>query len=101
MSSAHIQRRLAAILAADVVGFSRMMEIDEVGTVAALKERRKSVLEPLTAQHRGRIFKVTGDGVLVSPALSMRCNAPLIFSAIWPRPISAILKIATLCSASG
>jgi adenylate cyclase len=58
-------RRLAAILAADVVGYSRLMEADEAGTLAALKARRKEVLEPLVAQHHGRIFKVTGDGVLV------------------------------------
>ena len=60
-----IQRRLAAILAADVVGYSRLMEQDEAGTLAALKTRRKEVLETLVAKHQGRIFKVTGDGVLV------------------------------------
>src|SRR5215831_18503475 len=58
-------RRLAAILAADVVGYSRLMEQDEAGTLAMLKTRRKDVLEPLVARHHGRIFKVTGDGVLV------------------------------------
>jgi TolB-like protein/Tfp pilus assembly protein PilF len=60
-----MERRLAAILAADVVGYSRLMEQDEAGTLAALKTRRKEVLEPLVAKHQGRIFKVTGDGVLV------------------------------------
>jgi adenylate cyclase len=65
MTEERTQRRLAAILAADVVGFSRLMEADEAGTLAALKTRRKEVLEPLVAKHRGRIFKVTGDGVLV------------------------------------
>ncbi len=60
-----MQRKLAAILAADVVGYSRLMETDEAGTLAALKSRRKTVLEPLVARHRGRVFKVTGDGVLV------------------------------------
>jgi len=60
-----VQRRLAAILAADVVGYSRLMEQDEAGTLAALEARRKEVLEPLLAAHHGRIFKVTGDGVLV------------------------------------
>jgi TolB-like protein/class 3 adenylate cyclase len=59
------QRRLAAILAADVAGYSRLMEQDEVGTLATLKQRRKEVLEPLVARHQGRIFKVTGDGALV------------------------------------
>jgi class 3 adenylate cyclase len=58
-------RRLAAILAADVVGFSRLMEADEAGTLAVLKARRKEVLEPLVAKHKGRVFKVAGDGVLV------------------------------------
>src|SRR6185369_11684890 len=64
MSKERPQRRLAAILAADVVGYSRLMEQDEVGTLAALKQRRKDILDPLVAQHRGRIIKVMGDGVL-------------------------------------
>src|SRR5262245_22326723 len=59
------QRRLAAIMAADVVGYSRLMERDEGGTLAALKDRRKEVLEPLVAKYQGRVFKVVGDGVLV------------------------------------
>ncbi|RWP95736.1 adenylate/guanylate cyclase domain-containing protein [Mesorhizobium sp.] len=61
-----MERRLAAILAADVVGFSRLMEIDEAGTLATLKVRRKEILQPLVAKDRGRIFKVAGDGVLVA-----------------------------------
>src|SRR5262245_20514520 len=65
MAEEHIRRRLAAILAADVVGYSTLMEQDEAGTLAALKARRKKVLEPLVAKHQGRVFKVTGDGVLV------------------------------------
>ena len=60
-----MERRLAAILAADVVGYSRLMERDEAGTLAVLKSRRKEVLEPLVARHRGRIFKIAGDGALV------------------------------------
>jgi adenylate cyclase len=65
MAEEPAKRRLAAIVAADVVGYSRLMERDETGTFAALKTRRKEVLEPLVARHQGRIFKVTGDGVLV------------------------------------
>ncbi len=65
MGEERVQRRLAAILAADVVGYSRLMEADEVGTLATLKARRKEVLEPLVSKHQGRVFKVTGDGVLV------------------------------------
>lgn len=60
-----MERRLAAILAADVVGYSRLMEQDEARTMETLKSRRKELLEPLVAKHRGRIFKTTGDGVLV------------------------------------
>ena len=60
-----MERRLAAVLAADIVGYSRLMEQDEAGTLTALKTRRKDVLEPLVARYQGRVFKVTGDGVLV------------------------------------
>ena len=65
MAEERVHRRLAAILAADVVGYSRLMEQDESGTLASLKARRKEVLEPLVARHQGRVFKVTGDGVLI------------------------------------
>jgi adenylate cyclase len=60
-----MQRKLAAILAADVVGYSRLMAEDEAGTLAALRARRKEVLEPLVGRCRGRIFKLMGDGVFV------------------------------------
>ena len=59
------ERRLAAILAADVVGYSRLMGVDEVGTLQAVKAMRGAVLEPLIGGHRGRIVKTTGDGFLV------------------------------------
>jgi adenylate cyclase len=65
MAEERAQRRLAAILAADVVGYSRLMEQDEAGTLAALKARRQEILEPLVAEHKGRIVKLIGDGVLV------------------------------------
>ena len=65
MADERAQRRLAAILAADVLGYSRLMGADEEGTLAALKSRRKEVLEPVVARHRGRVFKIAGDGVLV------------------------------------
>jgi TolB-like protein len=65
MAEERVQRRLAAILAADVVGYSRLLEQDEAGTLAVLKERRKDILKPLVAEHHGRIVKVMGDGVLV------------------------------------
>jgi len=59
------QRKLAAILAADVVGYSRLMSEDEGGTLTALRARRKQVLEPLVASRHGRIFKLMGDGVFI------------------------------------
>ncbi|NLS08191.1 adenylate/guanylate cyclase domain-containing protein [Rhizobium sp. P32RR-XVIII] len=59
------QRRLAAIMAADVVGYSRLIEQHEAGTLAALRDRRRTVLTPLVTRHHGRIVKVMGDGVLV------------------------------------
>src|SRR5712692_6039388 len=65
MADERVQRRLAAILFADVVGYSRLIEQDETGTLAALKERRSNILAPLVAHHQGRIVKVMGDGVIV------------------------------------
>ena len=65
MNQPRAQRRLAAILAADVVGYSRMIREDETGTLAQLKTLRKEVFDPRIAEHNGRIVKTTGDGVLV------------------------------------
>jgi TolB-like protein/class 3 adenylate cyclase/Tfp pilus assembly protein PilF len=60
-----VERRLAAILAADVAGYSQLMGADEVGTLAALKALRGKMVDPAIAAHRGRIVKTTGDGMLV------------------------------------
>ena len=65
MSQASVQRRLAAILVGDVAGYSRLLGEDETGTLAALKERRKQIVEPLVREKGGRIVKFMGDGVLV------------------------------------
>lgn len=65
MAEEHVKRRLAAIVVADVVGYSRLMEMDEVATLAVLKERRATILQPVVRAHGGRIVKVMGDGVLV------------------------------------
>jgi adenylate cyclase len=65
------ERRLAAILAADVAGYSRLMGVDEDGTLAALKASRKAVVDPTIAEHKGRIVKTTGDGMLVEFASSV------------------------------
>src|SRR5262249_4004209 len=60
-----VQRRLSAILSADVVGYSRLMELDEADTLERLKNLRRSVVEPRIAAHNGRIVKLMGDGALV------------------------------------
>jgi class 3 adenylate cyclase len=65
MAEERVQRRLAAILTADVVGYSRLMEQNEGGTLAVLKERRERILEPLVERYDGRIVKLMGDGVLI------------------------------------
>lgn len=59
-----MERRLAAILAADVVGYSRLMNQDEAGALQALMAVRKDIIDPKIAEHKGRVFKATGDGVL-------------------------------------
>src|SRR5262252_8442930 len=65
LSEERVERRLAAILCADVVGYSRLMGADEEKTLAALKSHRRELIDPLIDQHRGRIFKTTGDGMLI------------------------------------
>lgn len=60
-----VERRLAAILAADVVGYSRLVERDEAATLTALRELRANAIDPLLAEHRGRVVKLMGDGAIV------------------------------------
>lgn len=66
MSSERVERRLTAILAADVAGYSRLMGSDEEGTLAQLKAHSRALLDPKIAEHRGRTVKTTGDGILWS-----------------------------------
>jgi adenylate cyclase len=65
MDETRVERRLAAILAADVAGYSRLMGVDEEGTLSQLKTHRKELVDPKITEHRGRIVKTTGDGMLV------------------------------------
>ena len=65
MAAPHVERRLAAIVAADVVGYARLIEQDETGTLARLKALRQEVIEPILAAHDGRIVKLMGDGALI------------------------------------
>ena len=76
MERSNVERRLAAILAADVVGYSRLMEVDEAGTLARLKTVRLELIDPAIANCKGRIIKTTGDGILVefqSVTEALRC----------------------------
>jgi adenylate cyclase len=80
LSSEPVERRLTAILAADVAGYSRLIGADEEGTLAQLKAFRKTLVDPTIAKHRGRIVKTTGDGMLVEFASAVdaaRCAVEL------------------------
>ena len=73
-----MERRLGAILSADVAGYSRLMEQDEAGTFERLRAHRKELFEPKIEKHHGRVFKLMGDGYL-SALFDFRCIA----SAPW------------------
>src|SRR5688572_11917699 len=76
MATTRVDRRLAAVLAADVVGYSRLIEHDEAGTLERLKTLRKGVIEPILARHDGRTVKLMGDGALVEfPSASAAVEA--------------------------
>src|SRR5437868_12939760 len=75
-----MERRLAAIFAADVAGYSRLIGADEEGTLARLKAHRRELIDPTIAEHQGRIVKTTGDGMLVEFASvvdAVRCAAEI------------------------
>src|ERR1700737_3167823 len=65
LATERVERKLAAILAADIPGYSRLMGADEEGTLARLKAHRRELVDPRIKEHRGRIVKTTGDGMLV------------------------------------
>src|SRR3954465_8859438 len=76
MASDQTKRRLAAILAADIAGYSRLMGADEEGTLTRLKAHRRELIDPKITAHRGRLVKTTGDGLLVEFASvvdALRC----------------------------
>jgi adenylate cyclase len=99
LSGARVNRRLAAILAADVVGYSRLLGTDESGTLASLKAIRAEVIDPAVSTHGGRIVKTTGDGILIefgSTVEALRCSVEIQANvrdrsaAITPDPASRI-----------
>jgi class 3 adenylate cyclase len=68
-----VERKLAAIFAGDVAGYSRLMGVDEAGTLARLRAHRRELVDPKLAEHKGRIVKTTGDGILIEfPVWSRR-----------------------------
>src|SRR5690348_14600489 len=76
MEQRQVERKLAAILAADVAGYSRLMAADEEGTLSQLKAHRRALVDPKVREHRGQIVKTTGDGMLVeftSVVDALRC----------------------------
>ena len=76
MAQERVERRLAAILAADMVGYSRLMEADEEGIIARQMVHRKELIDPKIAEHNGRTFKTTGDGLLVESWLRTSSMEP-------------------------
>jgi adenylate cyclase len=83
-------RRLAAILAADVAGYSRLMGADEEGTLERLKAVRRELLDPKIADHHGQVVKTTGDGLLVEfTRSSMRYDARPRCGRQWPNAAPA------------
>ena len=80
LAAERVERKLAVILAADVAGYSRLMGADEEGTLARLKAHRRELIDPKIVEHRGRIVKTIGDGLLVefaSPVEAVRCAAEI------------------------
>ena len=82
-----MERRLAAILAADVVGYSRLMGQDETATLARLEGLRAEILDPLIAQHRGRVVKVMGDALEALRIVAILCSPAIPGTAqqVWER----------------
>ena len=88
MAEERLQRRLAAILSADVVGYSRLMGIDEAGTLSRLNALRRELIDPTIAAHSGRIVKLMGDGALVefaSAVDAVTCAIEIQRKATGPR----------------
>ena len=97
-----VERRLAAILAADMVGYSRLMEADEAGTLARLRTHRLELIDPAIAKNKGRIIKTTGDGMLVefqsvTEAVAVRGRDP---ASAWPGATPTCRRRAGSSSAS-
>ena len=96
-----VGRRLAAIVAADVAGYSRLMGLDEVGTARTLREHRK-VTDALVAKHGGRLVKSTGDGVLLEfPSVVDAVECAVRCSQRWPNATETSPRTGVCCFGSG
>jgi class 3 adenylate cyclase len=93
------ERRLAAIFIADVVGYSRLVELDEAATLAAVKDLRRALLEPLMQEHHGRLVKLTGDG-LIGEFASVFMDTTVLLDVVTDDPKCADWSMAQLESAS-
>ena len=108
MAEERLQLRLAAILAADVVGYSRLMGIDEIGTLKRLKTLRRDLIDPAIAAHAGRIVKLMGDGVLVEFGSAVDAVACAIeiqqhfesTTPVAPKPIRSSSALASMSATS-
>ena len=91
-----VERKLAAILAADVAGYSRLMGADEEGTLARLKAHRRELIDPKISEHRGRVVKTTSDGILIEFASvvdALRCAVEVTGVALRDRGIDPVSTI--------
>ena len=96
-----VGRRLAAIVAADVAGYSRLMGLDEVGTARTQREHRK-VTDDLVAKHGGRLVKSTGDGVLLEfPSVVDAVECAVAVQAVMPRGTKVSHRTGVCCFGSG
>ena len=102
MAEERLDRRLAAIIAGDVAGYSRLMGIDEEGTLAALKRHRRELVDPKIKEHRGASSSLPVTAFLSSsPALSTRCVARSKSSAAWRSGMSTCRRSGASSFASG
>ncbi len=80
-----VERKLVAILAADVVGYSRLMGADEEDTFARLKAHRRELIDPQVVEHHGRVVKLTGDGLLIEfPSVVEAVRCAVKIQQVWP-----------------
>ncbi len=98
MAEERVQRRLAAILAADVVGYSRLIRADEEGTLAALKTLREDIIDPKIAEYHGRIVKLMGDGMLAEfpSVVDAEREGGRVTTSLFPVSISRAILSASL-----